>query len=190
MPGYHARPELTAQAIADGWLRTGDMGRVDEDGFLYLVDRKKDMLISGGVNVYPRDIEEVVVQHPAVHEAAVFGVPDEKWGEVPFAAVLLKPGPTHGSAPTTLLDGSAATTSESGGADPGVRPAVTVGADLRVRPVVTEDELTAWINARVEAKYQRVRGVAIHDAFPRSAAGKTLKRELREPYWTSRKERI
>jgi long-chain acyl-CoA synthetase len=157
MPGYYKRPELTAQAIVDGWLRSGDMGRVDEDGFLFLVDRKKDMLISGGVNVYPRDIEEVIVRHPAVHEAAVFGVPDEKWGEVPFAAVLLKPldvgRPTHGSAPTP-------------------------------------EALTAWINERVEAKYQRVRGVVIKDAFPRSAAGKTLKRELREPYWTSRKERI
>jgi acyl-CoA synthetase (AMP-forming)/AMP-acid ligase II len=87
MPGYHNRPDLTEKAIVDGWLHSGDLGYVDEDGFLYLVDRKKDMIISGGVNVYPRDIEEVIVQHPDVNEAAVFGVPDEKWGEVPFAAV-------------------------------------------------------------------------------------------------------
>jgi acyl-CoA synthetase (AMP-forming)/AMP-acid ligase II len=90
MPGYYKRPDLTAQAIVDGWLHTGDMGYADEDGFLYLVDRMKDLIISGGVNVYPRDIEEIIVQHPAVREAAVFGVPDEKWGETPLATVLLR----------------------------------------------------------------------------------------------------
>jgi long-chain acyl-CoA synthetase len=90
MSGYYKRPDLTAQAIVDGWLRTGDMGYADADGFLYLVDRMKDLIISGGVNVYPRDIEELLVQHPAVREAAVFGVPDEKWGEAPLAAVLLR----------------------------------------------------------------------------------------------------
>ena len=90
-PGYYKRPDLTAEAIKDGWLHSGDMGYVDEDGFLYLVDRKKDMIISGGVNVYPRDIEEVVVQHPAVREVAVFGAPHDKWGETPVAAVVLHP---------------------------------------------------------------------------------------------------
>ncbi|MGD2125712.1 MAG: AMP-binding protein [Desulfobacteraceae bacterium] len=90
MPGYYKRPDLTQQTIVDGWLHSGDLGYVDEDGFLYLVDRKKDMIISGGVNVYPRDIEEIVVQHPAVGEAAVFGVPDDKWGETPLAAVILQ----------------------------------------------------------------------------------------------------
>jgi long-chain acyl-CoA synthetase len=89
MPGYYKRPDLTEEAVKDGWLHSGDMGYVDEDGFLYLVDRKKDMIISGGVNVYPRDIEEIVVQHPAVQEAAVFGIPHDKWGETPLAAVVL-----------------------------------------------------------------------------------------------------
>jgi acyl-CoA synthetase (AMP-forming)/AMP-acid ligase II len=90
MAGYYKRPDLTARAIPDGWLRSGDLGYVDEDGFLFLVDRKKDMIISGGVNVYPRDIEEVVVQHPDVRETAVFGVPDARWGETPVAAVVLR----------------------------------------------------------------------------------------------------
>ena len=89
MPGYYKQPELTRKAIVDGWLHTGDAGYVDEDGFLYLVDRIKDMIISGGVNVYPKDIEEIVIQHPDVREVAVIGVPDKKWGEVPIAAVIL-----------------------------------------------------------------------------------------------------
>jgi acyl-CoA synthetase (AMP-forming)/AMP-acid ligase II len=89
MPQYYKRPDLSREAIKDGWLYTGDLGYVDEDGFLYLVDRKKDMIISGGVNVYPKDIEEVIVQHPSVVEAAVLGVPSERWGEIPVAAVTL-----------------------------------------------------------------------------------------------------
>jgi acyl-CoA synthetase (AMP-forming)/AMP-acid ligase II len=90
MPGYYKRDDLTAEAIKDGWMHSGDMGYTDEDGYLYLVDRKKDMIISGGVNVYPRDIEEIVVQHQAVQEAAVFGIPHDKWGETPLAAVVLQ----------------------------------------------------------------------------------------------------
>lgn len=90
MPGYYKRPDLTQETIIDGWLHSGDLGYVAEDGFLYLVDRQKDMIISGGVNVYPKDIEEVIVQHPAVREAAVFGIPSEKWGETPLAAVILR----------------------------------------------------------------------------------------------------
>jgi acyl-CoA synthetase (AMP-forming)/AMP-acid ligase II len=92
MPGYYRRPDLTAEAIKDGWLHSGDLGYVDDDGFLYLVDRKKDLIISGGVNVYPRDIEETVIQHPAVTDVAVFGVPDDRWGETPVAAVRFEPG--------------------------------------------------------------------------------------------------
>jgi acyl-CoA synthetase (AMP-forming)/AMP-acid ligase II len=94
MPGYYKRPDLTEKAIVDGWLHTGDAGYVDEEGYLFLVDRIKDMIISGGVNVYPKDIEEVVVRHPDISEVAVIGVPDPKWGEVPIAAVVPFPGAT------------------------------------------------------------------------------------------------
>ncbi len=91
MPGYFKRPDLTAQAIVDGWLHTGDVGYTDEDGYLYLVDRKKEMIDSGGVKIYPRDIEDIATRHPDVQEVAVFGVPHDKWGETPLAAVVLKP---------------------------------------------------------------------------------------------------
>ncbi len=139
MPGYYKRPDLTREAIRDGWLFTGDLGFADADGFLHLVDRKKDMIISGGVNVYPRDIEEVAATHPAVREVAVFGMPHAKWGEASVAAVLLR----------------------------------TPGA-------VEADALREWINGRVAARYQRVQAVVVFDDFPRSTAGKTLKRVLRE----------
>jgi acyl-CoA synthetase (AMP-forming)/AMP-acid ligase II len=149
MPGYHGRPDLTAQAIRDGWLYTGDLGYTDDEGFLHLVDRKKDLIISGGVNVFPRDIEEVLVKHPAVREAAVFGVPHDKWGEAPVGAVVLKAG--------------------SG---------------------VTGAELRSWVNERVAARYQQLCEVVIFDDFPRSSAGKTLKRVMREPYWAGRGAKI
>jgi len=141
MAGYYKRSDLTAKAVVDGWLHSGDLGYVDEDGYLFLVDRKKDMIISGGVNVYPRDIEEVAVRHPAVREVTVFGVEDERWGETPVAAVILQ-----------------------GGSE--VAPA----------------ELAEWINARVGAKFQRVSDVLILEEFPRTIAGKTLKRVLQEQY--------
>jgi long-chain acyl-CoA synthetase len=92
MPGYHGRPDLTATVLRDGWLYSGDVGFLDEDGFLHLVDRKKDLVISGGVNIYPRDIEEVAIAHPEVLDVAVFGVPHERWGETPVAAVRLREG--------------------------------------------------------------------------------------------------
>jgi acyl-CoA synthetase (AMP-forming)/AMP-acid ligase II len=102
MPGYYNRPDLTAEVMTDGWLHSGDVGYVDEHGFLYLVDRKKDMIISGGINVYPKDIEEVVATHPAVAEVAVFGVPNDKWGEVPVAAVILLDG--QNAVPADLIE--------------------------------------------------------------------------------------
>jgi long-chain acyl-CoA synthetase len=94
MKGYWRQPEATAAAIVDGWFRTGDMGRVDEDGYFYIVDRKKDLIIRGGYNVYPREIEEVLYEHPAVAEAAVIGVPHPGLGEEVTAVIALKPGAT------------------------------------------------------------------------------------------------
>lgn len=151
MSGYYGQPELTAQTIRDGWLYSGDIGRIDEEGYLYLVDRKKDMIDSGGVKVYPRDIEEVIATHPDVAEVVVFGVPDEKWGETPFAVVQMKQ--TFGK-------------------------------------VCTPEQLRDWINVRVAARYQRVSAVALVSSFPRNAAGKILKRELRAPYWEGRERAI
>ncbi len=145
MPGYYKRPDLTALAVREGWLYTGDLGYLDEDGFLFLVDRQKDLIISGGVNVYPRDIEEVFVRHPAVREVAVFGVPDARWGETPVARVI-----------TTAPD------------------------------AVEAETLRAWVNQRVEARFQRVSRVELVDDFPRSAAGKTLKRVMRDEHLKNR----
>lgn len=141
MLGYYGRPDLTEQAIRDGWLFTGDLGYTDGEGYLYLVDRKKDMIDSGGVKIYPKDVEEVAARHPAVREVAVFGVAHEKWGETPVAAVLLRSGAS-----------------------------------------VSAGELLDWINERVGARYQRLHAVQIMDDFPRNAAGKTLKREMRDAY--------
>jgi fatty-acyl-CoA synthase len=91
-PGYWRQPEATARTIEDGWLHTGDVARRDEDGYYTIVDRLKDMYISGGENVYPAEVEQVLARHPAVAECAVVGVPDERWGEVGLAAVVLTPG--------------------------------------------------------------------------------------------------
>jgi acyl-CoA synthetase (AMP-forming)/AMP-acid ligase II len=149
MPGYLGRDAETKGALSDGWLHSGDLGYVDDDGFLYLVDRKKDLIDSGGVKVYPRDIEEVAARHPAVREVAVFGIPDPKWGETPVAAVVLRAG-----------------------------------------AIVTADDICAWLNANVAAQYQRVAQVLIYDDFPRNAAGKTLKREMRAAFWEGRDTKL
>jgi long-chain acyl-CoA synthetase len=90
--GYWKMPRETAEVFKNGWLYTGDMGYRDEDGYVFVVDRKKDIIISGGENVASREVEEVLYQHPAVQEATVIGVPDEEWGEAVKAVVVLKPG--------------------------------------------------------------------------------------------------
>ena len=94
MKGYLNQPEETAETLRNGWLHTGDIGTMDEKGYVYILDRSKDMVISGGVNIYPREVEDVILLHPAVHEVAVIGVPDEYWGEAVKAVVTLKPGKT------------------------------------------------------------------------------------------------
>ncbi|MDL5204853.1 o-succinylbenzoate--CoA ligase [Streptomyces sp. ALI-76-A] len=92
MPGYWGLPEETAAAFADGWFRSGDAARTDEDGYVFIVDRIKDMIISGGENVYPAEIEDLLLTHPDIVECAVIGVPDDKWGEVPRAVVVPRAG--------------------------------------------------------------------------------------------------
>jgi acyl-CoA synthetase (AMP-forming)/AMP-acid ligase II len=92
MLGYLNKPDLSAKTLRDGWVFTGDMGRRDEDGFLYLVDRRNDMIITGGFNVFPREVEDVLYQHAAVREAVVMGIPDPNWGEAVTAFVALHPG--------------------------------------------------------------------------------------------------
>ena len=92
MKGYWNRPEATAEAIQDGWLRTGDLGTLDEDGDLRIVDRLKELIIRGGYNVYPREVEEVLYEHPDIVEAAVIGVADPAYGEEVAVAVVLRPG--------------------------------------------------------------------------------------------------
>jgi long-chain acyl-CoA synthetase len=95
--GYWGKPELTAAAMRDGWFSPGDLGRLDDEGFLYIVDRKDDKIISGGVNIFPREVEEAIARHPAVREVAVFGVPDEYWGEAVHATVVLAAGADAGA---------------------------------------------------------------------------------------------
>jgi acyl-CoA synthetase (AMP-forming)/AMP-acid ligase II len=145
--GYWGRPDATAEAFTpDGWFRSGDLGRLDDEGFLVLVDRKKDMVITGGENVYSAEVEDVLFAHPAVAEAAVIGVADPKWGESVFAVVVLRPGAS-----------------------------------------VTADELITHARSQL-AKYKTPTGVAFVEALPRNAAGKVLKRELRERFGGARVE--
>lgn len=147
MKGYWNKPALTAEVLRDGWYFTGDMGRMDELGYLFVVDRKKDMIISGGENIYPTEIENILFRHPAVADAAVIGVPDENWGEAVKALVVLKQGAT-----------------------------------------ASEPELIEFCKSML-ASFKKPRSVSFVSELPRSAAGKLLKRELRERYWKGR-ERI
>lgn len=136
--GYWRNPQASLEANPDGWFRTGDMAYRDAEGFYYIVDRQKDMFISGGENVYPVEVEAALYQHPAVAEAAVVGVPDPRWGEVGLAVVALKPG-----------------------------------------AAVTADELLEHCRGLL-ARYKVPKRVEFRAELPKSAAGKILKRELRQ----------
>ncbi len=92
MAGYYQDPEATAEASAHGWHHTGDIGYLDDDNYLFIVDRAKDMIITGGFNVYSTEVEQALMQHPAVQDCAVIGLPDDKWGERVTAVVQLRPG--------------------------------------------------------------------------------------------------
>jgi len=137
--GYFNDPDATAEAVdVQGWFHTGDLARCDAEGYFYIVDRKKDMFISGGENVYPVEIESVLYEHPAVHQCAVVGVPDAKWGEVGHACVVARPGAS-------------------------------------AKP----EELIAFMAGRL-ARHKVPKAVTLLDALPLSAAGKILKRDLRD----------
>ena len=139
--GYWNKPDATAETIVDGWLRSGDVGRMDDEGFVYVQDRAKDMILRGGENVYCAEVEGTIYEHPAVHEAAVFGVPHERLGEEVAVAVLPKAGHALSAA-----------------------------------------ELWAFLEGRM-ASYKTPTHVAIlGEPLPRNAAGKFLKRELRERF--------
>ena len=135
MAGYHGQPDANAEATWTDdrgrlWLRTGDVGKLDEQGFLYLVDRKKDLIISGGQNIYPADIESVMIRHPAVAEVAVIGIDSERWGESPLAVVVSR------QADADLEELKAWTNAR-------------VGKQQRIVGVVTADELPRNPNGKV-----------------------------------------
>jgi fatty-acyl-CoA synthase len=124
------------------WFHTGDLGYADDEGFFYIIDRKKDMIISGGENIYPAEVEQVLHQHPAIADVAVIGIPDDRWGEAPMAVVVRRPGAS-----------------------------------------VTAEEIVAHCQGRL-ARYKIPRRTAFTDVLPRNAAGKVLKRKLRQRYAT------
>jgi acyl-CoA synthetase (AMP-forming)/AMP-acid ligase II len=146
--GYYKKPEATRETERGDWLTVGDVAYMDDDGFVYICDRKRDMIISGGVNIYPAEIEDVLHRHPQILDAAVFGVPDDEWGERVHAAVQPRP------------DAS-----------------------------LTAEEVIAFTRASI-AGYKVPREVSFHAEFPRDAAGKLLKRLLREPYWAGRASHV
>ena len=147
-PGYWNDAETTAKAFDDGWFKTGDAGYFDEGGYLYLHDRIKDMIVTGGENVYPAEVENAIFGHPAVADVAVIGVPDPKWGEAVMAIVVPKDGAI--ADPQNIID---------------------------------------WARERI-AGYKLPKTVTFVDQLPRTPSGKTLRRELREPYWGKQDRQI
>jgi long-chain acyl-CoA synthetase len=145
---YHDAPEKTAAAFRDNFFTVGDMGYLDPDGYLFICDRKADMVISGGVNIYPAEVENVIIAHPDVVDVAVFGIPDDHWGESLLAVVEPRKGAS--------IDG---------------------------------DAVRAWCRERL-ADFKCPRRVEFTGELPRDPNGKTLKRQLREPYWADHQKRV
>jgi long-chain acyl-CoA synthetase len=147
MAGYWQKPEATAHVMREGWYLTGDLGYRDDEGYLYLVDRAKDMIVSGGENIYSTEVEDALASHPAAEEVAVFGVPDQRWGESVYAVVS-------------------------------------------ARQPVTAEELIAHCRQRI-AGFKVPRCIELRtEPLPKSAAGKILKRELREPHWAGQHTQV
>ena len=138
MKEYYKNPEATEEAFRGGWFHSGDLVRMDDEGFIYVVDRKKDMIISGGENIYPAEIEQVLMKHPDIKECAVIGVADEKWGESVKAVIVKREG-----------------------------------AELN------EEDIIRFCQNQL-ASYKKPRQVQFLDALPRNAAGKILKKALRQ----------
>lgn len=145
---YYKKPDATRQTQRGEWLSVGDVAWIDDEGFVYICDRLRDMVISGGVNIYPAEIEDVLHRHPAVQDVAVFGVPDDTWGERLHAAIHPRPDAT-----------------------------------------VTAEDLIDFARRHLGG-YKVPREISFHTAFPRDAAGKLLKRVLREPFWAGRAARV
>jgi acyl-CoA synthetase (AMP-forming)/AMP-acid ligase II len=149
MTGYWNRPDETEAAFASGWYHSGDVGYLDDEGYLFLVDRSKDMIVTGGENVYTSEVESAISTHPAVADVAVIGIPSDDWGEAVHAVVVVRDGES-----------------------------------------VTEGELIAYARESI-AGYKVPRSVTLRaEPLPVSGAGKTLKRELREPYWEGVDRRV
>lgn len=159
--GYLGRPDATAAAIVDGWLHTGDVGYLDAEGYLYVVDRRKDLIVSGGENIYPAEIEAVLIQHPSVVDAAVVGCHDDEWGQVPVAFVVAgQESPNPAELPEPAKAAKAAELPES------AEPLDTAGLQAYCR-----DHL---------ARYKVPKRFVYVNELPRNASGKLLRRTLRE----------
>jgi long-chain acyl-CoA synthetase len=169
LPGYWNDPEATARSLtADGFYRTGDVGTIGADGYLTIVDRLSDLVITGGENVYPAEVEAVLAGHPAVADVAVIGVPDERWGETVHAVVVLAPGALLAPGGTTPPSPPGAA-DRNGDAEPGFDTGALVG----------------WARERL-AGFKCPTGVTVVSELPRNATGKVLRAALREPFWTGR----
>ena len=158
LPGYWNDPAATARSLtADGFYRTGDVGTIGADGYLTIVDRLSDLVITGGENVYPAEVEAVLARHPAVADVAVIGIPDERWGETVHAVVVPAPASTA--------------------------PASTAPAN--VAPGFDAAELVSWARGQL-AGFKCPTGVTVVSELPRNATGKVLRAALREPFWAGR----